>query len=231
MEVRVVQSKILSELNAINMNCFRYKIEHDFGFAPNPFHGTLSLATCKGDIRKNKNLQLGDWIVGLGSKSMGNLHHIVFAMKVEEKLTFDQYWNDARFLCKKPNLNGSLIEIYGDNVYHTDESTGKVIQENCAHSKDNGIVDEGHYKRDVEGQYVLLSKTFYYFGDHAPLIPEEFSYILNDSRNLKFWDLYGESQKIQKFVDWLASNYKYGIHGDPCNWKEYNLPKMDIYEE
>lgn len=101
------------------MNCFRYKIEHDFGFAPNPFHGTLSLATCKGDIRKNKNLQLGDWIVGLGSKSMGNLHHIVFAMKVEEKLTFDQYWNDARFLCKKPNLNGSLIEIYGDNVYHT----------------------------------------------------------------------------------------------------------------
>ena len=56
------------------MNCFRYKIEHDFGFAPNPFHGTLSLATCKGDIRKNKNLQLGDWIVGLGSKSMGNLH-------------------------------------------------------------------------------------------------------------------------------------------------------------
>lgn len=159
------------------MNCFRYKIEHDFGFAPNPFHGTLSLATCKGDIRKNKNLQLGDWIVGLGSKSMGNLHHIVFAMKVEEKLTFDQYWNDARFLCKKPNLNGSLIEIYGDNVYHTDESTGKVIQENCAHSKDNGIVDEGHYKRDVEGQYVLLSKTFYYFGDHAPLIPEEFSYI------------------------------------------------------
>ena len=58
-----------------------------------------------------------------------------------------------------------------------------------------------------------------------------FSYILNDSRNLKFWDLYGESQKIQKFVDWLASNYKYGIHGDPCNWKEYNLPKMDIYEE
>ena len=208
MEVRVVQSKILSELNAINMNCFRYKIEHDFGFAPNPFHGTLSMATCKGDIRKNNNRQLGDWIVGLGSKSMGNLHHIVFAMKVEEKLTFDQYWNDARFLCKKPNLNGSLIEIYGDNVYHTDESTGKVIQENCAHSKDNGIVDEGHYKRDVEGQYVLLSKTFYYFGDHAPLIPEEFSYILNDSRNLKFWDLYGESQKIQKFVDWLASNYK-----------------------
>ena len=39
------------------MNCFRYKIEHDFGFAPNPFHGTLSLATCKGDILYTKILQ------------------------------------------------------------------------------------------------------------------------------------------------------------------------------
>ena len=107
------------------------------------FMGLFLWLPVKGDIRKTKNLQLGDWIVGLGSKSMGNLHHIVFAMKVEEKLTFDQYWNDARFLCKKPNLNGSLIEIYGDNVYHTDESTGKVIQENSAYSKDNGIVDEG----------------------------------------------------------------------------------------
>lgn len=50
------------------MNCFRYKIEHDYGFAPNPFHGTLSLATCKGPIRQNKNLKVGDWIVGFGSE-------------------------------------------------------------------------------------------------------------------------------------------------------------------
>ena len=88
---------------------------------------------------KTRIYNWGDWIVGLGSKSMGNLHHIVFAMKVEEKLTFDQYWNDARFQCKKPNLNGSLIEIYGDNVYHTDESTGKVIQEELCPQQDNGI--------------------------------------------------------------------------------------------
>ena len=51
-----------------------------------------------------------------------------------------------------------------------------------------------------------------------------------EGENFDTPSLYGESLKIQKFVDWLASNYKYGIHGDPCNWKEYNLPKMDIYE-
>lgn len=69
------------------MNCFRYKLEHDYGFAPNPFHGVLSLATCKGDIRNNKHLEIGDWIIGLGSVAMNNLNHLIFAMKLEEKIT------------------------------------------------------------------------------------------------------------------------------------------------
>lgn len=213
------------------MNCFRYKLEHDYGFAPNPFHGTLSLATCKGDIRNNKNIQIGDWIIGLGSVSMGNLNHLLFAMKLEEKITFDEYWEDERFRCKKPVLNGSLAQMYGDNVYHTNHETGVVIQENCAHSNEDGTVNKRHYDRDVAGKYVLLSKNFYYFGDHAPLIPEEFAYIYDVARNLKFWDLAGEDERIQTFVDWIVNNFDKGIHGDPCNWKEFNLQEMDIYEE
>lgn len=213
------------------MNCFRYKLEHDYGFAPNPFHGTMSLATCKSGIRKNKNLRIGDWIIGLGSKAMGNTHHLVYAMKLEEKITFDQYWIDPRFQCKKAVLNGSLVQMYGDNVYHTDPATGKVIQENCAHSKANGSANKGHYKRDIDGKYVLLSKTFYYFGDKAPLIPEEFSYIYKVSRSLKYRDLVGEDEKIQVFIDWLSRHYEVGIHGDPITWKVYNLPEMDVYED
>ena len=213
------------------MNCFRYKLDHDYGFAPNPFHGTLSLATCKGQLRKNKHLDIGDWIIGLGSVSMGNLNHLIFAMRLEEKITFDQYWNDRRFLCKKPNIQGSLLEMYGDNVYHTDQQTGQVIQENCAHSKDDGTVNEDHYNRDITGKYVLLSKTFYYFGDKAPLIPKKFKFIYNVGRSLKFWDLAGENITINNFTNWLKTNYKVGIYGDPCNWKEFNLPKMNIYED
>jgi len=213
------------------MNCFRYKLEHDFGFAPNPFHGTMSLATCKSGIRKNVNLNIGDWIIGLGSVALGNSHHLIYAMKLEEKITFDQYWNDPRFQCKKPNLNGSLIQMYGDNVYHTDEITGSVIQENCAHSKVDGSTNDGHYKRDVGGKYVLLSTTFYYFGDNAPLIPDEFKYIYHESRSLKYKDLVNQDEKIQKFIDWIKSNYEIGVHGDPITWKVYNLPKMDLYED
>ncbi|WP_198140678.1 Nmad2 family putative nucleotide modification protein [Polaromonas naphthalenivorans] len=29
-----------------------YLMTHDSGFAPNPFHGTLTLATCKPGIRR-----------------------------------------------------------------------------------------------------------------------------------------------------------------------------------
>ena len=35
------------------MHCFRYRMDHDYGFAPNPFWGTLTLATCKAQIRKS----------------------------------------------------------------------------------------------------------------------------------------------------------------------------------
>lgn len=213
------------------MNCFRYKLDHDYGFAPNPFYGTLSLATCKSQLRMNSNLQLGDWIVGLGSVSMGNLHHIIFAMKVDEIITFDQYWADPRFECKKAVINGSLVQMYGDNVYHTDSTSGRVVQEYCAHSKKGGRTNGKHWRRDVSGKNVLLSNTFYYFGDHCPEIPEQFDYIDNNSRGIKFWDLHDEDAKIQSFVDWLEDTYGQGIHGDPCNWKEFKLSPLDIYED
>lgn len=220
------------------MNCFRYKIEHDWGFAPNPFHGTLSLATCKADIRMNKNLKVGDWVVGFGSKSMQNLGKLIYAMKVEEILTFDQYYDDPRFQCKKPVKTGSLVQMYGDNVYHTDKSkrpTRKYIQDECAHSHDDGSFYKEHYDRDTKSDKVLLSKTFYYFGDHCIDIPKEFDYIKLNPQNIRgniyFTDLQDEDEKIQAFADWLKATYEVGIHGDPCNWKEFNLPKLDIYED
>lgn len=210
------------------MNCFRYKMDHDYGFAPNPFHGVLSLATCKGtQVRNNRHLQIGDWVIGLGSVAMGNLGRIIFAMQVDEKITFDQYWEDERFAVKKPIINGTLVQMYGDNCYHTVD--GKVVQEPCAHSKSAGVVNTEHRRRDSDGKYVLLAHRFFYFGDQCPEIPEKFSFILNNSRGTKFWDLSGDDAKINAFIGWLDDTFGEGIHGDPCNWKEFNLPKLDIY--
>ena len=41
----------------------------------------------------------------------------------------------------------------------------------------------------------------------------------------------GHDKEILSFINWISSNYTQGIHGDPCNWKEYKLPEMDIYED
>ena len=45
-----------------------YKITHDTGFAPNPFHGYLTLATCKLGIRLKA--KVGEWICGFDSKKL-----------------------------------------------------------------------------------------------------------------------------------------------------------------
>lgn len=208
------------------MKCFRYKLDHDYGFAPNPFWGIMTLATCKAQLRHNKRLELGDWIAGFGSVGMNNLNCLIYAMKVEQILTFDAYWDNPKYDCKRPVVTGTLCQMYGDNVYHTVE--GKVIQEHCAHSLDSGVPNMGHYDTDVSGENVLLSKHFYYFGDNAPMIPKDLDFIL-PWRNIQFQDL--DDEQIEKFVSWLESNYTVGIHGDPCNWKEFKLPKLDIYDD
>ena len=211
------------------MHCFRYKLDHDYGLAPNPFGGIMTLAVCKGDIRRNKNLEIGDWIIGTGSKKLKLLNHLIYAMKVEGKMTFDEYWNTPDFKFKKPVLNGSLVQMYGDNIYHTDPKTGEIIQEPCAHSKKDNSVNEDHLKRDWKGQFVLYSKHFYYFGDKCPLIPKELRFICCPYRNYSFKDV--NDDFVIEFVNWLEDNYTIGIHGDPINWKQFNLPKLNINDD
>lgn len=201
------------------MSYFSYKIEHDFGLAPNPFGQYCTLAVCKPTIRNNNNLNIGDWVIGTGSEKLKRLHHLIFAMQLEEKLTFNQYWEDNRFQYKKPVINGSLAQIYGDNFYHQNSETKEWIQENSAHSLKDGKINIDHLKVDTEGKYVLISKAFYYFGNNSFLIPKEFWEICSEGRNMKgpsIPDLVGAN-----FVRWLKENKSIGINGDPIDWNNH----------
>lgn len=75
---------------------FSYIVARDFGFAPNPFHGVCTLATCKPKIRKLAALD--EWIVGIGPAERD--HPLVYFMQVDERLTFNEYWADPRFFLK-----------------------------------------------------------------------------------------------------------------------------------
>lgn len=73
------------------MKLYTYIITRDYGFAPNPFYGCCTLATCKPRIRKAA--QKDDWIIGFGSLANDSMlkNKIIFAMRVDGKMTFDEY--------------------------------------------------------------------------------------------------------------------------------------------
>src|SRR5271166_5243641 len=93
-----------------------YVVARDFGFAPNPFHGFCTLATCKPAIRSTA--QIGDWIIGMGGADLRALGRCIFAMRVTEASSFDQYWPDPACRAKRPVRNGSKKMMVGDNIYH-----------------------------------------------------------------------------------------------------------------
>ncbi len=116
------------------MKLFSYVVARDFGFAPNPFYGFCTLATCKPEIRKQA--QIGDWIVGTGSNQLNCLNKLIYVMRITDKITYNDYWHDSRYKCKKPIMNGSLKQMYGDNIYYKDYN--KWHQVHSHHSLENG---------------------------------------------------------------------------------------------
>lgn len=154
------------------MKVYSYVVARDYGFAPNPFFGICSLATCKPLIRKHA--KVGDWIIGTGSKGYGLEGKLAYAMKTSETLTFDEYWNDPRFSQKKPNLKGSFKQAYGDNIYHRNEKTGKWLQENSHHSHSDGLSNAANIRHDTQAPRVLLATEYAYWGGSGPPIPAQF---------------------------------------------------------
>lgn len=148
-----------------NSYLYAYAITRDFGFAPNPFHGICTLATCKPRIRKAANI--GDWILGVGGVNLKSVKKkCILLMKVTEKISFNDYWEDSRFAIKKPARNGSHVQMLGDNIYHHDDNNDW-IQEDSHHSNADGSFNMANLKRDTSTDQVLISRWFYYFGDKA----------------------------------------------------------------
>lgn len=148
---------------------YSYVVAYDSGFAPNPFNGFCTLATCKPKIRKHASI--GDWIIGTGSDRKGVRRggFLVHAMCVEEDLTFSEYWHDPRFSKKKPNLFGSYRMACGDNIYCPDGEGW--LQLNSYHSNQDGTQRADHTRKDTSVDRVLISQKFVYFGAEGPELP------------------------------------------------------------
>lgn len=199
------------------MKLYSYIVARDFGFAPNPFYQYCTLGPCKPIIRRCA--EVGDWIVGTGSKSRVNEGCLVFVMRVTETMSFNDYWSDSRFKHKKPNLRGSKKQAFGDNIYYRDSATCGWHQEDSHHSHRGGRPNIDNINNDTKTDRVLISEDYIYWGGKGPQIPAKY-------RNFCGFDLCagrGHKRKfpdnmVNEFIDWIRSLKAKGYCGTPLDW-------------
>lgn len=180
---------------------FSYIIEADNGFSPNPFGGLCTLACSKPKIRYYA--KIGDWVMGttIGPKK----DSLVFAMKISRALPFDLYWKYPEYQSKKPNKNN----VTGDNIYKNGEIAEFDQIPNLFHS-------EKDLKSDTGVNRVLISNTFYYFGNNAPDIQEQYRSLVSPPQGYtQIKPTSKNSMAVSVFLIWLRDNFKQGVNGEP----------------
>lgn len=190
------------------MKLYSYIVAHDTGFSPNPFWGYCTLADCKPVIRRTASV--GDWIVGLSPKVHG--HRLVYAMQVQEVLTYDKYFVDSRFAAKIPDFNQrKTVCKCGDNIYRPLPDGGF---EQCQSMHSCGRMENPNTKaRDLSGRNVLISKKFYYFGAQGPGLPKE----LNELKVGRAHKNRFSPHTISAFLQFIAGQPA-GVNAPPSKW-------------
>lgn len=196
-------------------SAYIYVVDRDFGFAPNPFHGRCTLATCKPIIRRTA--QIGDWIIGVGGSRLAATGRCIFAMQVNKSLQFDHYWNSKEYIDKRPIRNGSNCRMVGDNIYHR-SADGVWLQADSHHSLSNGQPNLKNIQNDTQTDRVLTSSNFYYFGNAAPNIQQFLVKIgYQNSRNHRVFPL----TTCSDLITWFMQNYRANtIIGDPFDFMD-----------
>ena len=192
------------------MKLYSYVVAHDTGFSPNPFFGYCTLACCKPVIRRTA--KVGDWIVGLTSKSRGN--RIVYFMRVDEVVeSYTDYWTDPRFRSKRPTKADGVLGKCGDNIYEPLPS-GNHRQLPSMHS--NGEAEDQQNKaHDLSGKRILISETFAYFGTNAsPPPPDLHSLVVARGHRCQF------TEQVRLNFIRFTNSVSFGVHGAPAHWPE-----------
>jgi hypothetical protein len=185
-----------------------YVVDRDFGFAPNPFHGFCSLATCKPGIRRAAGV--GDWVIGVGGLRLKATGRCIFAMRTSDKITFNEYWSNPAYLDKKPVRNGSSKMVVGDNIYYFDQKGQHWLQADSHHSNADGSVNPHNLRTDTKSDKVLLSHHFYYFGTEAPVIPKHLLDAIGykNGRNYRVFKL----NACLGLTDWLQTSFRESLN-------------------
>jgi len=215
-----VRSRATETTSLLVARIYSYVVRYDSGFAPNPFYGYCTLATCKPNIRRSA--QVGDWITGSASndRSIKRGGHLVYAMRVTETMSFDDYAANRRFESKKPFRTGSRKQSCGDNIYFRESPNTIWQQRDSFHSQPNGQANPQHIARDTSVNQILVSETFVYFGGTGPAIPnrlrsQDGRILCKTGRGISCFD---DPKLIHSLEQWLNSLGVGGYQGPPQEW-------------
>lgn len=160
-------------------------------------------------------------MLGTGSAAHGRTGFAVYAMRVEESLTFEEYWTDARFDHKHPNLAGSRKMAFGDNIYRPD-GAGGWMQLDSHHSLHDGSANPLNVATDTRVNRVLVSRDFVYWGGEGPRIPDELRAFGTEGKDVccrgqgdksRFSD-----EMVAAVVRWIERFEERGLQGRPGQW-------------
>jgi hypothetical protein len=181
---------------------FSYVVTHDSGFAPNPYGGVLTLATCKPSIRRTACTD--DWLLGTGSVGAVGKGRIVYAAIVSEVLPLEQYATDPRFSVKHPTVGAESWQRHGDNLYLR-------LPDGTWHQRRNIHHFQKDMARDLRGKNVLVCERFWYFGGSAPMLPDSLLTLPKRGPGHRCED---SPTLIHKLVSWLA-DFEPAMSGRP----------------
>tara|TARA_R110002073_G_scaffold299268_1_gene466184 strand:+ start:2486 stop:3103 length:618 start_codon:yes stop_codon:yes gene_type:complete len=171
---------------------FSYVIPHDYGFAPNPYGGFLTLATCKPKIRRSA--RVGDYIAGTGSVETVGADRLVYAGKVTAIVPIEDYGRLRKYSLKRPSRRSERWRRYGDNIYHLVDGDWK--------QRRNPYHGDDAKNHDLSGVNVLICDQFWYYGQDAITIPVRLRGVIKKGPSHK---RIREVGLVQRFIDWLES--------------------------
>lgn len=172
-----------------------YVLDHDTGFAPNPFFGKCILSHCKYSVEgKRENVielaEKGTWIVGTGGSRLKKRGKLIYAMRVAAKVPIRDLFRRREFAIRR--------QAFGYKI-------------GCGEH------------RTTHGDWMLISNEFYYYGENAIRIPKSLKEFQNRKSELESLEKCGPSHKsrfsdefLKEFEQWIRKK-KPGRNGLPHN--------------
>ncbi|MCD8352614.1 MAG: hypothetical protein LUC93_18585 [Planctomycetaceae bacterium] len=167
-----------------------YKMTSDRGFAPNPYAGVLTLATCKPYIRKSCAIK-GQWLAGFTSKALlpdeGDNVKLIYLAKISDMVPMERYWDTypAKRNCAS-----------ADNIYRRGQD-GKWTIVNC------DIHNQGNMDADTVGENVIIANEYFYFGIKALRISKALSSKIRIPQGTAPYGWLSKGKDAEVFIGWV----------------------------